>query len=212
MRRCCALDRAEGFRRRDADRRAAQLAAVARQGQDLGQAPKKFIQIDIEPKEMDSNVGDSWPRGRATSVHACQRCCRAWAAAGPRRRPIGPQPLPKARRECRQDGAAPDETKLADGLPRRARGAAPVVKERPDAILVNEGANTLDLARGIIDMYQPRKRIDVGTWGIMGIGMGYAIAAAVETGKAVLAWKATRLLVFPEWRSKPSAYSCRSAS
>ena len=37
-----------------------------------------------------------------------------------------------------------------------------VIKERPDAILANEGANTLDLARGIIDMYQPRKRIDVG--------------------------------------------------
>ena len=62
-----------------------------------------------------------------------------------------------------------------------------IVKERPDAILVNEGANTLDLARGIIDVYQPRKRLDVGTWGIMGVGMGYAIAAAVETGKLVLA-------------------------
>ena len=62
-----------------------------------------------------------------------------------------------------------------------------IVKERPDAILVNEGANTLDLARGIIDVYQPRKRLDVGTWGVMGIGMGYAIAAAIETGKPVLA-------------------------
>ena len=62
-----------------------------------------------------------------------------------------------------------------------------VIKARPDAILVNEGANTLDLARGIIDMYQPRKRLDVGTWGVMGIGMGYAVAAAIETGKPVLA-------------------------
>ncbi len=62
-----------------------------------------------------------------------------------------------------------------------------IVKERPDAILVNEGANTLDFARSIIDMYQPRKRLDVGTWGIMGIGMGAAVAAAVETGKPVLA-------------------------
>ena len=62
-----------------------------------------------------------------------------------------------------------------------------IIKERPDAILVNEGANTLDLARGIIDMYQPRKRLDVGTWGVMGIGMGYGIAAAIETGKPVLA-------------------------
>jgi oxalyl-CoA decarboxylase len=62
-----------------------------------------------------------------------------------------------------------------------------IIKERPDAILVNEGANTLDLARGVIDMYRPRKRIDVGTWGIMGIGMGYSIAAAIETGNPVLA-------------------------
>ena len=62
-----------------------------------------------------------------------------------------------------------------------------IIKERPDAILFNEGANTLDLARGIIDMYNPRKRLDVGTWGVMGIGMGFAIAAAVETGKPVLA-------------------------
>jgi oxalyl-CoA decarboxylase len=62
-----------------------------------------------------------------------------------------------------------------------------IIRERPDAILVNEGANTLDFARSIIDMYQPRKRLDVGTWGVMGVGMGYAIAAAVETGKPVLA-------------------------
>jgi oxalyl-CoA decarboxylase len=62
-----------------------------------------------------------------------------------------------------------------------------IINERPDAILVNEGANTLDFARSIIDMHQPRKRLDVGTWGVMGIGMGTAIAAAVETGKPVLA-------------------------
>jgi len=36
-------------------------------------------------------------------------------------------------------------------------------------------------------MYQPRKRLDVGTWGVMGVGMGTAIAAAVVTGKPVLA-------------------------
>jgi len=62
-----------------------------------------------------------------------------------------------------------------------------IIKERPDTILVNEGANTLDLARGAIDMYKPRKRLDVGTWGVMGVGMGSAIAAAVETDCQVLA-------------------------
>ena len=62
-----------------------------------------------------------------------------------------------------------------------------IITARPDAILVNEGANTLDFARSIINMSKPRKRIDVGTWGIMGIGMGAAVAAAVETGHPVLA-------------------------
>jgi oxalyl-CoA decarboxylase len=62
-----------------------------------------------------------------------------------------------------------------------------IVKANPDAIFVNEGANTLDLTRGVIDIYRPRKRLDVGTWGVMGIGMGQCIAAAVETGHPVLA-------------------------
>jgi oxalyl-CoA decarboxylase len=53
--------------------------------------------------------------------------------------------------------------------------------------VVNEGANTLDFGRNIIDMREPRKRLDCGTWGVMGIGMGYAIGAAVESGARVVA-------------------------
>ena len=94
---------------------------------------------------------------------------------------------------------AKSEENIAKMAPRLMSNAVPmdyhgalgalrtIIKERPDAILVNEGANTLDLARGVINMYQPRKRLDVGTWGVMGIGMGFAIAAAIETGKPVLA-------------------------
>lgn len=62
-----------------------------------------------------------------------------------------------------------------------------IVKARPDVMVVNEGANTLDFARSIVDMYEPRRRLDVGTWGVMGVGMGFAAAAAVETGKPVIA-------------------------
>ncbi len=36
-------------------------------------------------------------------------------------------------------------------------------------------------------MQVPRHRLDSGTWGVMGIGMGYAIAAAVESGAPVVA-------------------------
>ena len=62
-----------------------------------------------------------------------------------------------------------------------------IVKANPDAMLVNEGANALDFTRSIVDMYKPRKRIDVGTWGIMGVGMGYCVAAAVVSRQQVIA-------------------------
>ncbi len=62
-----------------------------------------------------------------------------------------------------------------------------IVKANPDAMLVNEGANALDFTRSIVDMYKPRRRVDVGTWGVMGIGMGFSVAAAVVTGQPVIA-------------------------
>ena len=62
-----------------------------------------------------------------------------------------------------------------------------VLHDNPQVYVVNEGANALDLARNTIGMQVPRHRLDSGTWGVMGIGMGYAIAAAVETGDPVVA-------------------------
>jgi oxalyl-CoA decarboxylase len=62
-----------------------------------------------------------------------------------------------------------------------------IIKANPSAMLVNEGANALDFTRSIVDMYQPRRRLDVGTWGVMGIGMGFSIAAAVVSGEQVIA-------------------------
>ena len=156
-------------------------------GKTWGEAPKKFIQIDIEPKEMDSNVEIAAP-----VVGDIGSCVTALLAEMGGNWPAPPADWPKAVAAKREENVAKMAPRLMNNnVPMDYHGALGVlrtiVKERPDAILVNEGANTLDLARGIIDMYQPRKRIDVGTWGIMGIGMGYAIAAAVETGKPVLA-------------------------
>ncbi len=62
-----------------------------------------------------------------------------------------------------------------------------VLADRPEVYLVNEGANTLDIARNVIPMREPRKRLDSGTWGVMGIGMGYAVGAAIVSGKPVVA-------------------------
>jgi oxalyl-CoA decarboxylase len=156
-------------------------------GKTWGDAPKKFIQVDIEPKEMDSNVEVAAP-----VVGDIGSCVAALLAGMGSSWPAPPADWVKAVSAKREENVAKMAPRLMNNsVPMDYHGALGVlrtiVKERPDAILVNEGANTLDLARGVIDMYQPRKRIDVGTWGIMGIGMGYAIAAAVETGKPVLA-------------------------
>ncbi len=148
---------------------------------------KTFIQIDIEPKEMDSNVEIGAP-----VVGDIGSCVSALLDGID-----GTWPAPPA--DWTNAVKAKKEENIAKMAPRLMKNSVPmdfhsalgalrtVIKERPDAILVNEGANTLDLARGVIDMYQPRKRLDVGTWGVMGIGMGFAVAAAVETGKPVLA-------------------------
>jgi len=156
-------------------------------GKTWGDAPKKFIQIDIEPKEMDSNVEIAAP-----VVGDIGSCVSALSNGMGGNWPAPPADWVKTVTAKREENVAKMAPRLMNNnSPMDYHGALGVlrtiVKERPDAILVNEGANTLDLARGIIDVYQPRKRIDVGTWGIMGIGMGYAIAAAVETGKPVLA-------------------------
>ncbi|XP_054847209.1 2-hydroxyacyl-CoA lyase 1 [Eublepharis macularius] len=48
-----------------------------------------------------------------------------------------------------------------------------------DCILVSEGANTMDIGRTMLPNYHPRCRLDAGTFGTMGVGLGFAIAAAM---------------------------------
>lgn len=48
-----------------------------------------------------------------------------------------------------------------------------------DAIIVSEGANTMDIGRMIFGNFDARQRLDSGTLGTMGVGLGYSIAAAV---------------------------------
>ena len=50
----------------------------------------------------------------------------------------------------------------------------------PDnAVIVGEGANTMDIGRTQMPNKSARLRLDAGTYGTMGIGMGFTIAAAV---------------------------------
>ena len=148
---------------------------------------QKFIQIDISPQEADSNV-----RIDAPVVGDIGSCVSAMLGS------IGPNwPKPPAEwldaiAERRIKNVAKMGEALANNpTPMNYHSALNVVRDivkaNPDAILVNEGANALDHTRSIVDMYKPRKRLDVGTWGVMGIGMGFSVAAAVVSGEQVIA-------------------------
>ncbi len=148
---------------------------------------KQFIQIDISPTEMDSNVAIAAPL-----VGDIGSCVAALVAAMGSHWPKAPTDWTGpvfSKRDANQSKMA--ETLAKNPSPMNFHSALSavraVIKAHPDVMLVNEGANTLDFTRSIVDMYQPRKRLDVGTWGVMGIGMGFAIAAAVVTGKPVIA-------------------------
>jgi oxalyl-CoA decarboxylase len=147
---------------------------------------QKFIQVDISPQEADSNV-----RIDAPLVGDIGSCVSALLQG------VGALPKPPAEwlsavvEKKNGNVAKMAETLAKNPAPMNFHSALSVVRDivkaNPDAMFVNEGANALDFTRSIVDMYKPRKRIDVGTWGIMGVGMGYCVAAAVVTKQQVIA-------------------------
>src|SRR6478609_2811951 len=141
---------------------------------------RQFIQIDISPTEMDSNVPIAAPL--VGDIGSCVSALLAGMGSNWAKPPVE---WTQGIAERKDKNISKMAETLAQNPPiMNFHSALNVirnqVKARPDAIVVNEGANTLDFARSIVDMYEPRKRLDVGTWGIMGIGMGFAVAAAVE--------------------------------
>jgi oxalyl-CoA decarboxylase len=148
---------------------------------------QKFIQIDISPQEADSNV-----RVDAPVVGDIGSCVSALLAGIGSNWAKPPADWLGAIAERKNKNVAKmAETLAKNPTPMNFHSALnavrDIIKANPDAILVNEGANALDFTRSIVDMYKPRKRLDVGTWGVMGIGMGFSVAAAVISGQPVIA-------------------------
>ncbi|MFY9315809.1 MAG: oxalyl-CoA decarboxylase [Burkholderiales bacterium] len=148
---------------------------------------QKFVQVDISPQEADSNVRIDAPL--VGDIGSCVSLLLKEIDSGWTKPPA-------EWLDAIRDKKTVNVAKMAETL---ARNPAPmdfhsalnvvrdIVKANPEAMFVNEGANALDFTRSIVDMYRPRKRIDVGTWGIMGVGMGYCVAAAVVTKQPVIA-------------------------
>lgn len=153
----------------------------------LWNSQAKFIQIDIDPEEIENArkidvpiVGD---------IRSAMTMLNGSLAEFPFTTPR--QWLDELHEAGARNVAKFTAKERSEQVPMshfNALGAIKKVYDRyhGDLILTNEGANTLDDCRNVIDMTEPRHRLDCGTWGVMGCGTGYAIGAAVSTGKRVL--------------------------
>lgn len=149
----------------------------------------KFVQLDVEPSEIDRNVPVAAPvvgdlglsldailaglRGKTMSTDP------AWLAS------LQAETKVKNAKFAARLEAASSASPMTHWTALAA--IKPVLEANPDVILINEGANTLDDTRDTVDMALPRHRVDCATWAIMGMGMGSTIGAAVATGKKVVA-------------------------
>jgi 2-hydroxyacyl-CoA lyase 1 len=139
----------------------------------------KFIQLDIAPETIGQNapaavglVGD----GKAIVAQLNQALeKREW---------VFPKDAPwhAAIAEKAAANAAQIAPQLADDAApanyyRALKDVAAWTPE--DAIIIGEGASTMDIGRTQLFNSRPRHRLDAGSYGTMGIGMGFVIAAAV---------------------------------
>lgn len=149
----------------------------------------KFIQLDVEPEEIDRNV----PIAAPVIGDLALSLDEILAGLQGKKMQADPQWVPQLQAESKAKNASFVERlqKASAESPMTHWTALsaikPVLDANPDVILVNEGANTLDDTRDTIDETLPRHRIDCATWSIMGMGMGSVIGAAVATGKSVVA-------------------------
>ena len=149
----------------------------------------KFIQVDIDATEFDSNRKIDAPlQGDIKSV--LQKLVPAVEKAGV----TAPQDWFDEIKAHSDENNAKFAKRIADSEAKPTLGFYSAIEpindlmqKHPDTYIVSEGANTLDIGRNLIGMQKPRHRLDTGTWGVMGVGLGYAIATAVETGKPVIA-------------------------
>jgi len=148
----------------------------------------RVVQLDIAAEEIGTNVSTEVPLvGDAKAVMTqivAQLEESPWQVA--------------ADSPWRQGLVKEIEAKKAATVPLLESDAVPMNYYRPlkeiqdalprDAIIISEGASTMDISRQVLENYEPRSRVDAASWGTMGMGPGSAIAAQVANpGKRVIA-------------------------
>ena len=148
----------------------------------------RIIQLDIEPEEIGTNVptevalvGD----GKAVMGQLNE-----YLDESPWQFEDTTEWVASINAEVERKAQEQSEWMAADDAPMNYYRPLKEINDRlpRDAVFVTEGENTMAIARQVIQSYEPRSRLDAGTWGTMGVGPGFALAAqVVNPGKRVIA-------------------------
>lgn len=139
----------------------------------------KFIQVDICAEELGNNV-----RPAVTllgDINAVTKQLLEQFDKTPWQYPLESKWWKTLREKMKSNEAASKELASQKSLPMNYYTVFYHVQEQlpKDCIVVSEGANTMDIGRTVMQNYLPRHRLDAGTFGTMGVGLGFAIAAAI---------------------------------
>ncbi|CAG8536039.1 4995_t:CDS:2 [Diversispora eburnea] len=136
----------------------------------------KFIQVDIYPEEHFNNSQIQVSLFGHLSLVMTQLIENLPNSF---KYPANSEYLQSLKRKVSQNLDLSNKKFQEDSIPMTYHRAYWEIKKRlpqKDLVFVSEGAKTMDLARTIFDMHEPRCRLDAGTFGTMGIGIGSAIA------------------------------------
>lgn len=137
----------------------------------------KFIQVDLCAEEFHNSV-----QGSVSLLGDVKEVCGQLMEASPGILHPSPSPWWDSLREKMQANTATNNNMSLDtSVPLNYYAVFHHLHQLlpEDCIIVSEGANTMDIGRTLLLNKHPRHRLDAGTFGTMGVGLGYAIAAAL---------------------------------
>eukprot|EP01065_Artemidia_motanka_P022391 TRINITY_DN26586_c0_g1_i1.p1 TRINITY_DN26586_c0_g1~~TRINITY_DN26586_c0_g1_i1.p1 ORF type:complete len:586 (+),score=182.88 TRINITY_DN26586_c0_g1_i1:68-1759(+) len=158
----------------------------------FGQPPRwaadvKIIQIDICPEEIHQGLPTAVPLvGDAAAV--CGQLGEAAAAAG-LRVDGGGDWWQTLRAKVRANSETNEKLAAVRSTPMNYYYPLQQINDRlpRDCVVVGEGDQTMNIGRTVLQNHLPRRRLDAGTFGTMGVGIPQILAAAAtHPGKKVV--------------------------
>ncbi|XP_022079873.1 2-hydroxyacyl-CoA lyase 1-like isoform X2 [Acanthaster planci] len=143
----------------------------------------KFIQVDICPEELGNNIGTERLLGVAGDLNSVtKQMLETFKSCSPNWQYPSDTPWwQNLRSKVSANQKASQELSADQSVPMSFYCALDKVQKLipRDSIIISEGSNTMDIGRTVLLNHSPRHRLDAATFGTMGVGLGFSIAAAL---------------------------------